>query len=165
MTTSRPYVRDLPSTKNLSSILAPSTALNQMPCPPTAGEPPVPFDTPSPSPDETKKRKSYAAATFSEAAEKDLMQTVNDDAPTNNKKSVLKHLKKRTKKIGKRNNRSISHILLASGSKDGNYLSEINDTVNINEGVAMDKGVSVELKPKEGHITTRSGRKTKAPIW
>lgn len=93
------------------------------------------------------------------------MQTVNDDAPTHDKQVVLKHLKRRTKKIGKRNKRSISHILLASGSKDGNYLSEINDTVNINEGVAMDKVVSVELKPKEGYITTRSGRKTKAPIW
>eukprot|EP00592_Proboscia_alata_P029652 CAMPEP_0194443274 /NCGR_PEP_ID=MMETSP0176-20130528/126610_1 /TAXON_ID=216777 /ORGANISM="Proboscia alata, Strain PI-D3" /LENGTH=508 /DNA_ID=CAMNT_0039269499 /DNA_START=30 /DNA_END=1554 /DNA_ORIENTATION=- len=71
MTTSQATASYLPS--SLSTIspslkLAPSTALNQMPCPTTVRNLPLPRDTPGPSPDETGKRKSYAAALLSEAA-------------------------------------------------------------------------------------------------
>ena len=46
-----------------------SKMLCQMPCPPTVGDPHVPFDTPgSLKPDETNHRKSYAAVKSSEAA-------------------------------------------------------------------------------------------------
>mmetsp|Transcript_54047 Transcript_54047/g.65019 ORF Transcript_54047/g.65019 Transcript_54047/m.65019 type:complete len:365 (+) Transcript_54047:104-1198(+) len=71
MTTSQATASYLPS--SLSTIspslkLAPSTALNQMPCPTTVRNLPLPRDTPGPSPDETSQRKSYAAALLTEAA-------------------------------------------------------------------------------------------------